>query len=119
MESPEGVRPGKLAGRVDFSKQAMNHLLGQLESLGYLYREPDPTDGRTKVVRLTDRGRRAQEIVFKVARDLDDELREHLGEASHEALRRCLLHFDGFLRDHPLRAARSRVSIESGGSTDW
>ncbi|MFT4008404.1 MAG: MarR family transcriptional regulator [Nocardioidaceae bacterium] len=117
MESPEGVRPGQLAARVDFSKQAMNHLLGQLETLGYLTREPDPTDGRTKVVRLTDRGRRAQQIIHRVARDLDAELRAHLGVLGLESLRHGLMELDGFLRDHP--SSGMPVNIDSGGATDW
>lgn len=117
MQSPEGVRPGQLAARVEFSKQAMNHLLGQLESLGYLTREPDPSDGRTKVIRLTGRGVRAQEIIHQVARDLDRELGAHLGADDLERLRRGLVQFDAYLREHPTPG--TPVNIDSGGSTDW
>ena len=53
---PDGQRPGILAMRTSASKQAMNHLLHQLESGGYLVRESHPDDRRTRVVRLTDRG---------------------------------------------------------------
>src|SRR5438093_8091532 len=45
---PQGVRPSELAARLRVSKQALNHLLGQLERLGYLAREADPADLRSK-----------------------------------------------------------------------
>src|SRR5213596_51820 len=41
---PQGARPSDLAARLRISKQALNHLLGQLEKLGYLERQPDPDD---------------------------------------------------------------------------
>ncbi len=53
---PDGQRPGVLALRTNASKQAMNHLLHQLEAGGYILRESHPDDRRTRVVRLTDRG---------------------------------------------------------------
>ncbi len=42
--------------RTHASKQAMNHLLHQLEAGGYIVREAHPDDRRTRVVRLTERG---------------------------------------------------------------
>src|SRR5580765_5873854 len=39
---PNGRRPSELAAQLRISKQALNYLLGQLERLGYLEREPDP-----------------------------------------------------------------------------
>lgn len=36
---PQGMRPTELAGHVGLSKQALNHLLNELESLGYLTRQ--------------------------------------------------------------------------------
>ena len=53
---PDGQRPGVLALRTPASKQAMNHLLHQLETGGYIVREAHPDDRRTRVVRLTERG---------------------------------------------------------------
>ena len=50
---PEGMHPTELADRVGLSKQALNHLLNELESLGYLTRETTGTDGRHRVVPLT------------------------------------------------------------------
>lgn len=60
---PDGQRPGVLAMRTRASKQAMNHLLHQLEAGGYIVREAHPDDRRTRVVRLTERGWAAQEVI--------------------------------------------------------
>src|SRR5215204_2806077 len=50
---PQDARPSELAARLRISKQALNHLLGQLEKLGYLERRPDADDLRSKRVALT------------------------------------------------------------------
>jgi DNA-binding MarR family transcriptional regulator len=52
----DGLRPGEIAARRGLSKQAVNDLLRDLESLGYLRLQPDPDDGRARRVRLTKRG---------------------------------------------------------------
>jgi len=77
---PDGQRPGELATRCNASKQAMNHLLHQLESGGYLTRESHPDDRRTRVVRLTDRGWAAWEVIATTQRDLERQWREAIGE---------------------------------------
>jgi DNA-binding MarR family transcriptional regulator len=55
---PEGAQPGVLAERALMSKQAMNHLLGQLETKGYLRRAENSRggDGRQRVVHLSHAG---------------------------------------------------------------
>jgi DNA-binding MarR family transcriptional regulator len=50
---PHDARPSDLAARLRISKQALNHLLGQLKKLGYLERQPDPDDLRSRRVVLT------------------------------------------------------------------
>ena len=52
----DGLRPTDLAARLKLSKQATNDVLRDLESLGYLRLERDPTDGRARIVRYTQRG---------------------------------------------------------------
>src|ERR1700745_1899648 len=45
---PDNQRPIDLAAQTRMSKQALNYLLGQLEQLGYLTREIDEGDQRSK-----------------------------------------------------------------------
>jgi DNA-binding MarR family transcriptional regulator len=52
----DGLRPSELAARTQLSRQTINDLLSDLEKRGYLERTPDPTDGRARIVRLTERG---------------------------------------------------------------
>lgn len=94
---PDGVRPGMLAARTQASKQAMNHLLHQLEHGGYLHREPHPVDRRTRVVRLTARGRAALEVIERIAVELEKEWAAELGEDTYEAVRVGLARLDWVL----------------------
>ena len=52
----DGMRPTDLAAHLKLSKQATNDLLRDLENLGYLRLERDPTDGRARIIRYTERG---------------------------------------------------------------
>ena len=76
---PDGQRPGVLALRTSASKQAMNHLLHQLESGGYLVREAHPDDRRTRVVRLTERGWAAVGVIRQTMVRLEHEWARALG----------------------------------------
>jgi DNA-binding MarR family transcriptional regulator len=88
---PDGQRPGVLALRTKASKQAMNHLLHQLEAGGYIVRESHPDDRRTRVVRLTDRGWAANNVIRETAVRLEQEWSQALGEAVYEDLARALV----------------------------
>jgi DNA-binding MarR family transcriptional regulator len=94
---PEGQRPGVLAVRAQASKQAMNHLLHQLESAGYLSREAHPGDRRTRVVRLTARGRAAAEVIREVAQGIEVEWKQAMGTRTYHDLRRALVRLDEIL----------------------
>jgi DNA-binding MarR family transcriptional regulator len=51
-----GTRLTDLAAWSDISLSAMAELVDDLEQLGYVERRPDPSDGRAKLVCLTERG---------------------------------------------------------------
>lgn len=51
-----GIRLTELAARAQLSLSATSELVNELESLGYLARRADPSDGRAKHIVLTDRG---------------------------------------------------------------
>ncbi len=54
----DGIRLTELATRATLSLAACSEQVNELESLGYLERRPDPTDGRAKLIVLTPNGRR-------------------------------------------------------------
>lgn len=87
---PQGQRPADLAGRLRISKQALNHLLGQLERRGYLTREADPEDGRSKRIRLTARGTRAALVIREAVAEMEDAWARQLGPRRFAQLRTLL-----------------------------
>ncbi len=98
---PDGQRPGVLARRTQASKQAMNHLLQQLETGGYISRVSHPDDRRTRVVRLTPRGWEAVGVINETTARLEKEWCGALGDQTYtdlaEALERLSDVLDGQL----------------------
>src|SRR3954454_3516303 len=94
---PDGMRPGVLAVRTQASKQAMNHLLHQLEVGGYLTRESHPDDRRTRVVRLTDRGWAAFGVMRQTILRMEREWFRALGEDLYGQLARALMRLEEVL----------------------
>ena len=101
---PDGQRPGTLAERAGMSKQAMNQLLGSLEELGYLTRGEVPREGRSRVVRLTRRGRAAYSRIYTILQELEQEWSDELGAAQFAELKRILVR----IWDSPLVTWHSR-----------
>ena len=87
---PDGVRPSVLAERAGMSKQAMNQLLGSLESLGYLVRSDAPGEGRARIVRFTKRGRAVYAAMIDILRDIEREWSEELGAKRFAELKELL-----------------------------
>jgi len=87
---PENLRPSELAARTGMSKQALNYLLGQLEDLGYLTRETDPRDHRSKRIRGTPRGRGAGAAIREIVLEVEAEWEQQLGTREFGQLRRLL-----------------------------
>lgn len=87
---PENQRPLDLAIQTRMTKQALNYLLGQLEQLGYLTREPDSSDQRSKRVRLTARGHAATRAIYETIQEVESEWEQALGPRKFSQLRRLL-----------------------------
>jgi len=76
---PQGTRPSELAARLRISKQALNYLLGQLERLGYLERQADPRDTRSKRIALTPRGLLAGQTMRDAVSEIEHDWERQLG----------------------------------------
>lgn len=87
---PDQARPSELAARTHMTKQALNYLLGQLEQLGYLVREHDDEDHRSKRIKLTSRGRRTMKAIRSIVSEVEAEWELELGHESFTQLRRLL-----------------------------
>ena len=86
----DGQRPSELAEQLQITKQSVNDLLGHLEARGYLTREPDPDDGRARIVRLTPKGRRLQETIHGQARAAEQHIADTLGPSRYRQLQHAL-----------------------------
>jgi len=85
---PDGVRPTELADRLSMSKQALNYLLGQLESLGYVQRRAGK--GAQRLVLLTRRGWQVFETQWEELQAREDEWSTILGARKFEDLKDTL-----------------------------
>jgi len=88
---PQGARPSELAARLRVSKQALNYLLGELERLGYLVREPDPDDQRSKRVALTPRAVEAVRVIREAVAEMEAAWAGQIGAERFEELRGLLV----------------------------
>jgi len=88
---PQGQRPVDLAAQVGMTKQAMNHLLGQLEGLGYLERRSDPSDSRSRLVFLTARGEAALIVIRDAVREVEAAWTLEMGEQDMDRLGELLI----------------------------
>ena len=87
---PEDQRPLELANQTRMTKQALNYLLGQLEQLGYLIRETDDGDQRSKRIHLTPRGHAVVKAIREIVQDVETEWERQLGTRKFAQLRELL-----------------------------
>ena len=87
---PEGTRLSVLAERAQIAKQTATALVDRLEAAGYVERVPDPTDGRARLVRLTDQALAGLPAARAEEQRIEQEWQAHLGAARMAALREAL-----------------------------
>ncbi len=87
---PEGRSPLALARDAQVSKQAMNHLLTQLEHGAYLVRVVNPDNHRLRQVALTERGHGVVAVIRAAVADVEAEWQAALGPTSYRHLHGAL-----------------------------
>jgi DNA-binding MarR family transcriptional regulator len=92
---PHGVRPIDLAENANMTKQAMNYLVSQLESLGYMERHAEKTGGR-RLVYLTRRGWMVFETIWTTQLQLQADWAAQLGEKRFGEFMNMLRQLAGF-----------------------
>jgi DNA-binding MarR family transcriptional regulator len=110
---PDGVRPTELAERCFMTKQAMNHLLRELEDRGYIERRSEK-GRRTVLIYLTGRGWRFFETQWAAMKQLEDEWAAVIGKKRFEEFLGILRRLSalevppsGLARDTGVRPQRS------------
>jgi DNA-binding MarR family transcriptional regulator len=87
---PDGTRLTDLAERAFMTKQSVGEVVSDLEQRGYVERVPDPSDGRAKIIRLTDRGQEAMALGRQVIDEIEEQWAERYGAERVAALRDAL-----------------------------
>ncbi len=87
---PEGARLTELAQRAQMTKQAMAELVDELVDAGYMSKEPDPNDGRAKIIKFTSKGLRAARTGKRLYDDMERDLGRMLGPKVMASVRRAL-----------------------------
>jgi DNA-binding MarR family transcriptional regulator len=86
----DGSRLTDLADQAQVTKQSAGVLVDQLESLGYVRRVPDPTDGRARLIVIEERGRRALEVAKGSLDEILAEWESYLGTRNFTLLQEIL-----------------------------
>jgi len=87
---PAGQRPSVIAERAGTSKQAVNHVLRDLERLDYVELRPDPRDSRARLVELTARGHALVEAMFDAAAATEQQMESTLTPGQRRELKETL-----------------------------
>jgi DNA-binding MarR family transcriptional regulator len=95
----DGMRPTDLADEMQLSKQAVNDLLRDLERQGYIRRDVDPADRRSRLIRLTAKGMKLEDTVRLAARDAERQLERELGRDRFRSFREALVEAARILND--------------------
>jgi DNA-binding MarR family transcriptional regulator len=107
----EGSRLTELGAMARMTLPAMSELVDDLERLGIVERRPDPTDGRAKLICLTEAGWDAMRTAREVIAEIERECAELIGERRFEATARAL---DALLRALGERSQRADAGKDSG-----
>jgi DNA-binding MarR family transcriptional regulator len=78
---PGGTRLTTLAARAGMTHQSMGEVVDALHERGYVERRPDPSDGRARLVCLTDEGSRLARRALQEIAAIEDEWRRHFAQA--------------------------------------
>jgi DNA-binding MarR family transcriptional regulator len=90
IDRERGSRTSDLAKQANITAQAMGELVNHLVAHGYVERVPDPTDGRARLVRLTDHGRAVYALAVRLVAELEASWALALGEHKMDQLKRLL-----------------------------
>ncbi len=85
-----GSRLTDLADSAGLSLSSMAELVDGLEALGYVQRQPDPSDRRAKLVHLTASGWRAIRTGRAIIEQIEGDWASHIGHQRFETMSRTM-----------------------------
>lgn len=90
LHNQDGISQQYLADKFEISKVAAFKLLSNLEKRGLVRRRPDPMDGRSKLVYLTEQGKDIYGQLIVLAQDNLNECGEGIAPEDLETLKTIL-----------------------------
>jgi DNA-binding MarR family transcriptional regulator len=90
LVGPAGIRVSDLPFRSGVAIPSIQTALGNMAKRGYVTVEPDPDSPRRKLVRLTDRGERAQRRYTGATAEIEERWRERFGAEEIDDVRASL-----------------------------
>jgi len=81
----DGSRLTDLAAQARMTLPAMSELVDDLQRIGIVERRPDPTDGRAKLICLTDAGWEAMRTARRIIAEIEADYAERVGAERFEA----------------------------------
>lgn len=84
-----------LAERLDITKQGAAQIVDDMERRGYVERHADPTDGRARLIHLSERGQAALAAARKFHQAYERRLRKAHGDEVVDAVRAVLTSMAG------------------------
>jgi DNA-binding MarR family transcriptional regulator len=97
----QGSRATQLAALSGRNKQLVGRTIDELEALGYVKREPDPSDRRAKLVVPTPRGRAVMRLSDEIMDDIGARGAEAVSDGAYRQFRRTLQRLIDELRSQP------------------
>lgn len=88
-----GNRQTELAERAAMTKQSMGELIVQVERAGLVKRQPDPADGRAKLVVFTPKGLAWLDAFGESVQTAEKELRAIVGADATDLVRQSLARY--------------------------
>jgi DNA-binding MarR family transcriptional regulator len=98
---PEGITVSSLADLARVRKQTMAEAVEQLERMGYVERRPNPSDRRSRLVFLTERGESVRPVTHAAAALVEKQWAGLTSPEELETLRSSLLRLLMELRASP------------------
>ena len=74
----EGIRLADIAKASDMTRQSVSQFVSELETMGYVKRIPDPSDGRATLVRFSRKGWDIMQRALQVKHEFESEVAKQL-----------------------------------------
>ena len=81
IDSEEGTPATKIAPALGMEARSLTRMLKSLEEKGWIYREPDPNDGRSIRIFLTDLGKEKRELSRHAVKEFNNQVSKNVGSS--------------------------------------